>query len=103
MAYRRCIQNLAEFGSDKAFARQYFEFEKSQEGVLAVRILEPVNQAGRNCWRVQSIFEHNNLTAEENKYLPDGLRECVASFSIIAGYSFISDAGHEYFREGNQF
>lgn len=69
---RYAIQYVEGFGHAEK-ARETIGFLRTQEGYLGGRVLEPVNQVDKNCWRVQAFFESfDHIT--HNTPLPDGCR-----------------------------
>ena len=67
----RAIQYTDSFSSEPE-AQAAFGFLAIQDDYLGGRVLPPVNQAGKDSWRVQTFHERGEVACED--LLPDGCR-----------------------------
>jgi len=74
----RAIQ-FVECFQDEHEAEQAYEFMQEQDGLLAVRLLEPSMK--NPLWQLQAIFKDE--TEINNNWLPDGCRKVVLIENII--------------------
>lgn len=75
------IEYIETFGKDEMAARGALAFLRSQVCYLGGRILPPVNQVGRDCWRVQTF--HNADGIDRGDLLPNGCRLSLVPSSLL--------------------
>lgn len=70
---RAAVQFMSD-AKTEAEAGQVATALRAQEGFLGLRVLPPVNQVGKNAWRVQAMFDPAVVGTDG---LPDGCRAVV--------------------------
>jgi len=58
-------------------AKEMFDFCSQQLDFCGGRILPPVNQVGRDCWRIQVFFRDNIPEDVTLHWFPDGIRRVI--------------------------
>lgn len=71
-----------EAANDEQHAKSMIDGLRQQSDFRGARILPPVNQEGKNMWRVQAFF--TDATTPGTTWLPDGCRRVMVLPSQFA-------------------